>query len=169
MIKILPLEEDTGISEPFYQLVVTIGYGEHCDDTYTQNCLEINDEKAVQYNNLTEEEIEEMDLLEFMDLTKYITTEDAERIVKLVKSILGRETSGGYVVNHIVLNDGPDDFWWKECCEMTDEEFKSMEDVCEKYENSLFSPKVDHNWYGITDAQIVYYDENDNKHRCEVI
>ena len=46
MIKILPLKENNEKYNPFFKLVVTLGYGEHCNDTTTEDWLEINDEKG---------------------------------------------------------------------------------------------------------------------------
>ena len=45
MIKILKNTEKSKIT-PFFELVVIIGYGEHCDDMFTENAIEIDDKKA---------------------------------------------------------------------------------------------------------------------------
>lgn len=77
-----------------YKLEVTIGYGEHCDDMFTQSYMEIDDEKALKYKNLTDEESNEMGWMESSILSHCITKELAEKIVKFFNSLWDRENQG---------------------------------------------------------------------------
>lgn len=169
MIKILPLEENNENVKPYYRLVVTLGYGEHCDDTFTHSWMEIDDEKAIKYNSLSDEEIEDMDFMELQELSGYITQYEAESIVKFVNSLWERKDKDGYNVDHIVLNDGPNEFWWKKCGGMTDKEYKWFSDIYQKYQSNLFNPQIEHNWYGVISAKIEYVDCHNKVHKCEVV
>ncbi len=169
MIKILPIKKNNKTVEPYYRLEVTLGYGEHCDDTTTESWMEINDEKVDKYSSLSEEEMDEMDFCELRDLSDCISQKEAENIVNFFNSLWKRKNKDGYQVNHIVINDGPDEFWWKEQGAMTDKEFDWFSGVYREYEGDLFNPKVEHNWCGIVNAKIEYIDENGDVHRCEVI
>lgn len=151
MIKILPNPDKRKIT-PYFELVVTIGYGEHCDDTFTENAIEIDDKKADSDELYTEDG--------FPDFNPYIKGSEAEEIVKFFKSVLPKVPD-----HHIVLNDGITDLW---CEGMTKTEIKKLSRIYEDHE-SLFSPQIEHNWYGVTDAEIRYTDENGERYKCEVI
>lgn len=169
MIKILPLEENKFNVEPYYRLVICLGYGEHCDDTFTRSYIEINDEKAIKYDSLSEEEMDEMDFFELDEISDCITVKDAEEIVRFINSLWKRKDKNGYNIDHIVLNDGESKFWWQDRGGMTDKEFKWFSKIYEKYQSVLFNPQIEHNWYGISSAKIEYIDENGKVHKCEVI
>ena len=102
MIKILPLEENKFNVEPYYRLVICLGYGEHCDDTFTRSHIEINDEKAIKYDSLSEEEMDEMDFFELDEISDCITVKDAEEIVRFINSLWKRKDKNGYNINHMV-------------------------------------------------------------------
>ncbi len=70
---------------------------------------------------------------------------------------------------HITLNDGIDDEWFKKDYGMTQEEVDEFRRYYEKFETTLFSPRIENNWYGLVSCNIYYYDTNGNKHNCEVI
>lgn len=145
-----------------YKLEITIGYGEHCDDMFTQSYMEIDDEKALKYRNLTDEESNEMGWTELSILSHCITKELAEKIVKFFNSLWNRETGKGYKVNHIVLNYDCDRYWWTEEGCMTEEEFEWFSGIYDNY-YTLFCPRVGRNcWYGVVGARIVYKDEKGN-------
>lgn len=151
MIKILPLNENRNV-EPYFYLDICLGYGEHCDDNFSHSIIYIDDKKA----NSTE-------------TSGYITAQEAETIVKFFANILGtRENKSGSVVDHLVLNEGVSEFWHHEVGGMSDEEFYYFMEFYDKFESSL-NPKVEYNWYGITNVSIKYVDENGNKHNCDVI
>ena len=169
MIKILPIEENKETRSPFYRLVVTLGYGEHCYDTTTQSWVEIDDEKALKYAELTEEEMEKMSWSELNSLKQCMTQKEAERLVLFFNSLWERKDKDGYEVDHIIITDGKDEFWWKEHGAMTDKEFKWFSGVFDEFETALFNPQVEHNWCGIVDVKIEYVDENSKIHRCEVV
>jgi len=169
MIKILPIEENKETRPPFYRLVVTLGYGEHCYDTTTQSWVEIDDEKALKYAELTEEEMEKMSWSELNSLKQCMTQKEAERLVLFFNSLWERKDKDGYEVDHIIITDGKDEFWWKEHGAMTDKEFKWFSGVFDEFETTLFNPQVEHNWCGIVDVKIEYVDENSKIHRCEVV
>lgn len=169
MIKILPIKESNDIVEPYYRLIITLGYGEHCDDTFTHSWVEINDAKADKYASLSDEEIENMDLSELNDIENCITQKEAENIVKFFDSLWKRKDKNGYRVNHIVINDRASSFWWKEHGRMTDKEFDWFSYIFEEFECTLFNPQVEHNWYGIVGAKIEYVDKYNKVHKCEVI
>lgn len=169
MIKILPIKENNKTVEPYYRLKVTLGYGEHCDDTTSESWMEINDEKVEKYSSLSEEEMDEMDWLELRNLEDCITQKEAEKIVLFFDSLWKKKNKDGYQVNHIIINDGPDEFWWKEQGAMTDKEFDWFSGIYNEYECDLFNPQVEHNWCGIVNAKIEYIDENNKIHKCEVI
>ena len=169
MIKILPREENNKKNRPFFRLVVTLGYGEHCTDTYTESCVEIDDKKAIKYESLSDKEAEKMDWEELNSISNCITQEEAEKIVKFFNSLWNRKDKEGFEASHVVLNDGPDSFWWKEQSAMTDEEFDWFSQVYEKYQNSLFNPQIEHNWYGVVSAKVEYVSGRGLVHRCEVI
>ncbi len=151
MIKILPNPEKRKIT-PYFELVATIGYGEHCDDTYTENTIEIDDEKAG-----SDDIFDDYGLL---DTETYIKCSEAERIVKFIKSVLPKVKG-----RHIVLNEGITGFW---CEGMTKKEIEKLGRIYEKYPE-LFKPEIEHNWYGITNAEIRYTDENGERFKCEVV
>lgn len=153
MIKILPIKKENIRYEPRFVLEVTIGYGEHCDDTFTKRHLII---------------VESMK--GHPDSWNYIKRKDAEKIYRFFKKILEREKC-----RHIILNDAwelayeknPSTYWYGEY--MDKKEIKQFSKYYETYQCSLFNPEVEYNWYGLKDINIYYYDENGNKHDCEVI
>ena len=151
MIKILKNTEKSKIT-PFFELVVIIGYGEHCDDMFTENAIEIDDKKADSDELYTEGG--------FPDFNPYIKGSEAENIVKFFKSVLPKVPD-----HHIVLNEGVTDFW---CEGMTKKEIKTLSRIYEDHE-ILFSPCIEHNWYGVTNAEIRYTDENGERFKCEVV
>ena len=155
--------------EPHYRLVVTLGYGEHCDDTFTSSWVEIDDEKAILYESLSDEDIEKMDWLEVKKISDCITQKEAEDIVNFINSLWRRKDEDGFEVDHIVINEGIDSYWWKNQAAMTDKEFEWFSTVYEKFNGLLFVPQVEHNWCGIKDCRIEYVDENGDVHQCEVI
>ena len=155
MIRIIPNKNEPNKIEPFYQLSVTLGYGEHCDDTYTKNTLEIVESKKG---------------MSYMDSWRCITRKEAEKVYTFFNDILNRKEC-----DHIVLNDAweltcrehPTTFWYKDY--MSDREIKKFAKFYEKYSSELFNPSVDHNWYGIVDIHIFYYNENGERFACEVV
>lgn len=169
MLKVIKNNKEKTKIEPFFTLEVTLGYGEHCNDTFTHNHLVINDEKASKYDSLTDEDMDNMDIFEIMDLSKSITQNEAEKIVKFFDSIWERKDEDGFNVTNVILNDGPSHFWWQKMGGMSDEEFEWFSEVYDKYECDLFEPEIEHNWYGITNVGIYYYDENNEKHNVEII
>lgn len=151
MIKILPIEEREKC-KPRFVLETTIGYGEHCCDTTSTHSLTIVDS-----------------LKGHFDSWNYIRTKDAEKLYKFFSEILKRP--GAY--HHIVLNDvwklSSDSrvkHWFKDF--MSDNEMKTMFRYHQNFE-TLFSPDVEYNWYGLVGINIYYYDEDGNKHNCEVV
>ena len=169
MIKVLPLEEKKETKyEPQYRLYVTLGYGEHCCDTFTTSSVEINDEMFEKFNNMSEEELDELDFEELTS-SNYISSKDAEDLVKLFDSLENRKNKEGYEARHIVLNDGPSRFWWIDEGAMTEKEFNWFSDIYNRFMPDLFNPQVEHNWYGIIGVSIKYWDENGEVHKCEVI
>ena len=169
MIKILPIKENNVTIKPFYRLVVTLGYGEHCSDTYTESSLKIDDDKAMKYALLSDEDCEKMDLMEITELSQYIMQSDAEKLVKLFNSLVERKDIDGYQVDNIILNDGPSKFWWKQHSMMTDKEYDWFSQIYDEYSTRLFNPIVEHNWCGIVGIKIEYVDENGKRHMCEVV
>lgn len=169
MIKILPIKENNTKVDPFYRLVVRLGYGEHCTDTYTESWVEIDDAKAIKYESLSDEEAEKMDWEELHDIANCITQAEAEKLVNFFSSLWNRKDAEGFEVSHVVLNDGPDSFWWKEQAAMTDEEFSWFSEIYEKFSEYLFNPQIENNWCGIVDCEIEYIDDSGNVHKCEVI
>ena len=169
MIKILPLKKSNVKVEPFLRLIVVLGYGEHCDDTFTTSWIEIDDEKAIKYESLSDKDIEKIDWLEVRKISDCITQKEAEDIVNFINSLWRRKDKDGYVVEHIVINEGIDSYWWKDQAAMTDKEFEWFSHVYEKFNTRLFNPQVEHNWCGITDCRIEYVDENGDVHQCDVI
>jgi hypothetical protein len=170
MIRILPLNEENKLTvRPFYKLVVTLGYGEHCDDTTTESWVEIDDAKAMKYAELTDEEADNMDLFELRSLANCISQKEAENIVLFFNSLWERKDKDGFEVDHIIISDGIDPFWWKECGAMTDMEFEWFSGVFDEFETTLFNPQIEHNWCGIVNVKIEYVDENGKTHKCEVI
>lgn len=153
MIRIIPNRKDTKPNQPKFVLSVTIGYGEHCDDMYQDNTLQI---------------INSMDGI--WDTWNYVTAKDAEKFFKFFKKILQREKC-----HHIVLNDAwelnhletPNKRWYEEY--MSDKEIKRFGKFYYEYSGSLFNPHLEHNWYGIVDVNIFYYDENMVKYNCKVV
>lgn len=142
MFKILPLKKSDEKFEPRFVLCISIGYGEHCNDTYTTNYRTIDDEKAKKA----------------FDSWNYITEKEAEELVKLIERALKD-------VDHIVLNEGITDFW---CEGMKEKDIKKLRKIYEEHE-SLFSPDIENNWYGITRACVKYVDEDGNWHDVEVV
>lgn len=166
MLKVLPIKNiEHEKQEPYFLLTVTLGYGEHCNDTFTERSLEINDENVRKFNALSEEEMDKMDYFELKDIADCITEDEATKLVELFKSLEERNDD----VIHLILNDGPDEYWWKECCKMTDEEFNWFKGFYEKYERDLFNPTIDNNWYGVVSADIYYYDEDNKEHNVEIV
>lgn len=155
MIKIIPNKPGPIKFKPRYVLSVTLGYGEHCDDTYTKNTLEIVESKKG---------------MSYLDSWSYITRKEAEKVYTFFKNILDRKEC-----DHIVLNDAwelnhkekPTTFWYKDY--MSDREIKKFAKFYEKYGSALFNPSVEHNWYGIVDIHIFYYNENGIRYDCEVV
>lgn len=165
MIKILPLNKQDNLYEPYFYLNIGIGYGEHCDDTYTEHKIIIDDYKATG-KHLDEEGYDEKG---FPDYETYITKKEAEEIFKFFNNILDkRKNKEGYTVSHLVLNDGPNEFWHIEQGGMTKKEFSYFKKFYNKFENKLY-PEVEYNWYGITWVSIKYLDENGQIHNCEVV
>lgn len=152
MIKVLPIENKVTKCKPRFVLCVTLGYGEHCDDTYTYKNLQIVDSKKG-----------------LLDTWNYITTKEAEKLFKFFRDILNREEC-----DHITLNDAwelgckenPTTFWYEDY--MSEKEIKQFAKFYEKYNTTLFNPEVEHNWYGIVGVAIYYFDENGDRHNCEV-
>lgn len=170
MIRILPLNEENKLTvRPYYRLVVTLGYGEHCNDTTTESWVEIDDAKAMKYAELTDEEADNMDLFELRSLANCISQKEAENIVLFFNSLWERKDKDGFEVDHIIISDGIDPFWWKECGAMTDMEFEWFSGVFDEFETTLFNPQIEHNWCGIVSVRIEYVDENGKIHKCEVI
>ena len=169
MIKILPLKNNNDKVQPFYRLVIALGYGEHCDDTFTYSWVEIDDEKAIKYECLSDEEMEEMDWLEINEISNRITQKEAEQMVNFFNSLWNRKNEDGFEVDHIVINEGISSYWWKNRGGMTDKEFEWFSGIYEKFNSILFNPQVEHNWCGIVGCNIEYVDENGNVHKCEVV
>lgn len=170
MIRILPLNDEPKLTvRPYYKLVVTLGYGEHCNDTTTESWLEIDDAKAMKSESLTEKEMDDMSWMEIQDLAYCITQDEAEKIVKFFDELWERKNKDGYEVDHIIVNDGKDSFWWMEQGAMTYDEFEWFSKIYEKYQCPLFNPQIEHNWCGVRDVRIEYIDENGDVHRCEVV
>lgn len=165
MIKILPIEDEK--TDPRFMLEVTIGYGEHCDDTTTVNSMVIDDVMAGKWKQWGESDDDD-DFDTFFSIHDAVTQEDAEFIVRLFEMIFSRKDKDGYDVDHIILNDGPSEFWWKEYGAMSDGEMKWLEHFMDQH-STLFVSHIDHNWYGIRDVQIVYIDGQNRRHRCEVV
>ena len=166
MIKVLPLKKSTNNPTDTYFFEVHLGYGEHCDDTYTESRVVINDDKALhpKYEDDDPENGMPIDENGFYDFQTYITIEEAEKMYKLFNRIV--EKSGDY---HITLNNRVDEKWFKEQYHMTQKEIKEFRKYYEKYEVALFNPQIEHNWYGLTGCAIYYYDIDGNKHDCEVV
>ena len=158
MIKILPLNKNNFNPKNKYFLVVSIGYGEHCDDTYTKNTIEINDKQAL--NRKYDENGFPIDDEGFVDWGHYITVKEAEHLVKFFKNILEK-------MDHIVLNEGIKDYRFED--ELTKSEIKELKKIYNKYDDYLFYSQIDHNWYGVVSVKIIYYDEYGELHNCEVI
>ena len=170
MIRVLPLNEKNKLTvRPYYRLVVTLGYGEHCDDTTTTSWIEIDDVKAMKYASLTDEDIDKMDWLELRSLVNCISQKEAENIVHFFNSLWERKDKDGFDVHHINITDGKDEFWWKDMGAMTDREFEWFSEVFDEFETTLFNPQIEHNWCGIVNVNIEYIDENSKIHKCEVI
>lgn len=170
MIRVLPLNEESKLTvRPYYRLVVTLGYGEHCNDTTTESWVEIDDAKAMKYASLTDEDMDKMDLFELRSLANCISQKEAENIVLFFNSLWERKDKDGYDVDHIVITDGKSEFWWKECGAMTDREFEWFSGVFDEFETTLFNPQIEHNWCGIVSVRIEYVDENGKIHKCEVV
>lgn len=170
MIRILPLNEENKLTvRPYYRLVVTLGYGEHCNDTTTESWVEIDDAKAMKYAELTDEEADKMDWFELKSLADCISQKEAENIVLFFNSLWERKDKDGFEVDHIIISDGIDPFWWKDMGAMTDKEFEWFSGVFDEFETTLFNPQIEHNWCGIVNVKIEYIDENGKTHKCEVI
>lgn len=169
MIKILQSKEDSENIKPYYRLSITLGYGEHCDDAFTNSWIEINDEKAEKYARLSDEEMDNMSWQELSKIEKCITQEEAENVVKFFDSLWDRKNKEGFEVDHVVLNDGKNDFWWKEQAAMTDMEFDWFSGFYDEFQCTFFNPQIENNWYGIFNVNIEYVDENNKVHKCEVV
>ena len=165
MIKILPIKNTENSYNPYFYLNIGIGYGEHCDDNFTEHKIVIDDYKATGAH-LDEDGLDENG---FPDYETYITEKEAEEIVKFFDNILDvRKNKNGHIVHHLVLNDGPSEFWHVEEGGMTKKEFAYFNKFYEKFESKLY-PEVEYNWYGIVWVSIKYFDENGQIHNCEVI
>ena len=165
MIKILPIKNTENLYEPYFYLKIGIGYGEHCDNNFTEHKIIIDDYKATGAH-LDKDGCDEKG---FPDFEKYITEKEAEEIVKFFDNIIDkRKNKDGYIVHHLVLNDGPSEFWHIKEGGMTKKEFQYFKKFYDKFENYLY-PEVDNNWYGITLVSIKYLDENGEIHSCKVI
>lgn len=140
MLRVLPLNERKN-PDPGFVLCIEIGYGEHCNDTYTTNSARIDDAKA-------------------SPETGFVSEKDACNIVKIIERALKVIDSG-----HILLNDGIDPWW---CGGMEYEDFFALKDFYGKYE-FLFDPRLEHEWYGVTDAYIRYIDEDWQRHKVEIV
>ena len=170
MIKILPLNEEKVLTvNPYYRLVVTLGYGEHCNDATTKSWVEIDDAKAMKCAELTDEEMEKMDWSELNSLENCISQKEAENIVLFFNSLWERKDKDGYEVDHIIITNGKSEFWWKEYGAMTDKEFDWFSGFFDEFERILFNPQLEYEWCGIINVKIEYVDENCKIHRCEVI
>ena len=132
--------------EPCFKLKVTLGYGEHCDDFYTDSYVVISDKEG----------------------ENYITQNEAEELVKFFDSLWKRKDKDGFEVDHIVINEGVNLFWWKDQGGMTDDEFYWFACVYKRFETALFNPKTEHEWCGVVNVQIVYIDSNNQAHPCKV-
>ena len=98
-----------------------------------------------------------------------VTAANTENIVKFFDSLWKRKSKDGYKVDHLVINDGPDGFWWKKQAAMTDKEFDWFSGIYEEFHCELFNPQVENNWCGIIGVKIEYVDENNKVHKCEVV
>ena len=140
--KVLPIKKEEKMYVPRFDIEVTIGYGEHCCDTFTTHRKTVDDGKAK------------------ADSWNYISQLDAEKIVKLLKRALEDVDDG-----HIVLNDGITDFW---CQGMKRKDIQELRRIYEKHQ-CLFEPDIEHNWYGIVGSSIKYLDADGNWHDVEVV
>ena len=166
MIKVLPINKNVNNNpRDTYFFEVSLGYGEHCDDTFTDSRVIINDEKALhpKYENDDPENGFQIDDAGFPDFNTYITSEEAEKMYLLFTRIVKKSDD-----EHITLNDGVDETWFKKYYHMTQKEIDEFRTYYEKYEVSLFNPQIDHNWYGLVSCRIIYYDIDGNRHKCEV-
>ena len=141
-LKVLPIKKEEKMYVPRFDIEVTIGYGEHCCDTFTTHRKTIDDDKAK------------------TDSWNHISQLDAEKIVKLLKRALEDVDDG-----HIVLNDGITDFW---CQGMKSNDIQELRSIYEKHQY-LFEPDIEHNWYGIVGACIKYLDAEGNWHDVEIV
>lgn len=170
MIRVLPLNEENKLTvRPYYRLVVTLGYGEHCYDTTTESWVEVDDAKAMRYAELTDEEMERMDWSELSSLEQCMSQKEAENLVLFFNSLWERKDKDGFDVDHIIITDGKDEFWWRDMGAMTVREFEWFSGVFDEFETTLFNPQIEHNWCGIVSVRIEYVDENGKIHKCEVI
>jgi len=147
MIKVLPLPGKRKI-EPFYLLETMLGYGEHLNDTFTTRSLVIVEKKSDSFNE--------------------ITFKEAEELYKFFNDILNREECYGITLNDawkLTRKDKPSTFWYDKY--MSKSEIKKFAKLYRKYQH-LFNPEVEHNWYGLRNINIYYYDENSERHKCEV-
>ena len=166
MIKVLPINKTVTGFHDVYVLKVTLGYGEHCDDTYTSETVIINDDKALhpKYEDDDPENGFPIDEKGFPDFRTYVSVEEAEKMCVLLNRLVKK--SGD---EHITLNDGINDEWFKKDYGMTQEEVDEFRTYYEKFETTLFNPRIEHNWYGLVGCDIYYYDMDGNKHNCEII
>lgn len=151
MIKVLPIEKKEVKCEPRFVLETTIGYGEHCCDTFTTHSLTIVDS-----------------LKGHFDSWNYIKRKDAEKIYKFFNEILNRDACRHIVLNDVwrLAHDSRVKHWFEDF--MSEEEMKTMYRYHENFE-TLFTSDVEYNWYGLVRINIYYYDEEGNKHDCEVV
>lgn len=164
MIKILPIKKDPDyFPRNKYFLEVTLGYGEHADDTYSSSTLEINDDQVL--NRKYDDEGFPIDDEGFVDWSHYISVKEAEDLVKFFNKIFKKMNK--YNEDHITINDW-DKTWFTDIYHMTDKEADKLIKILEEYSCYLFNPTIDHNWYAIVNVKIIYYDIDGNKHDCEV-
>lgn len=166
MIKILPITKKVNNNpRDTYFFEVSLGYGDRCDDTFTDSRVIINDEKALhpKYENDEPENGFLIDDKGSPDFNTYITTEEAEKMYLFFTRIIKKSKNG-----HITLNDGVYETWFKKFYRMTQEEIDEFRTYYEKYQASLFNPQIDYNWYGLVSCRIIYYDIDGNRHKCEV-
>ena len=159
MIKILPLQPlvDDEIPRNVFFLEVELGYGEHSDDAFSESRIIIDDEKA-KYQK------EHLDDDDYIYDETYITADEAEKMYIFFQKIIKK-----YNNDHITLNKGIDEHWFRNYYNMTEEDIEEFSEYYGRFCCELFSPKISNNWYGLRNCSILYYDENGLKHECEVV
>ena len=151
MIKVLPIKKDTKKYTPKFVLETTIGYGEHCCDTFTHNRLTIVESAK-----------------DHPDSWNYIDRKVAEEMYLFFGEILNREECDHITLNDLwkLSHDSRTEHWYKDF--MDKKEMKKMFRFYQNYE-TLFSSSVEYNWYGLVNINIYYYDENGDQHNCMVV